>query len=198
MITNHTTGYNQPLLDSDISVARKMYDLNVFALIAVTQAFAPLLIASKGTIVNIGSIVGAAPIPWQGFYNGSKAAVNLLTDQLRLELSPWEIKVILVVTGIIGTKFFDNMEKTHVSENSLYYPAKDLIEPLLAGDVAKESVMNVNAYATAVVANALKTSPKKHQWIGGSSWTIWFASTFGWSTIWVSQPLLQTALLSDL
>jgi 1-acylglycerone phosphate reductase len=71
-----------PLLDSQISVAREMFDVNVFALVAVTQAFAPLLIASKGTVVNIGSIVGKFPFPWQGFYNASKAAVNLLSDQL--------------------------------------------------------------------------------------------------------------------
>lgn len=55
------------MLDSDIEVARKMFDLNVFALIAVTQAFTPLLIASKGTIINIGSVAGTAPIPYQGF-----------------------------------------------------------------------------------------------------------------------------------
>jgi NAD(P)-dependent dehydrogenase (short-subunit alcohol dehydrogenase family) len=57
------TGYNAPLLDSDIDVARKMFDVNVFAVIEVTKAFAPLLIASKGTIVNIGSIVGHFPLP---------------------------------------------------------------------------------------------------------------------------------------
>jgi len=187
LVNNSGAGYNQPLLDSDISVAKKMYDLNVFALIAVTQAFAPLLMASKGTIVNIGSIAGVAPIPWQGFYNASKAAVNLITDQLRLELSPWGIKVILVVTGVISTHFFNNIEKQHVSENSLYYPAKELIEPILSGEFAKETMgggMNVDVYAKAVVANVLKNNPKKHHWIGESSWSIWFASTFGWSTIW--------------
>jgi 1-acylglycerone phosphate reductase len=56
-------GYTMPLLDTEVSVAKKMFDVNVFALVSVTQAFAPLLIASKGTVINIGSVLGHTPIP---------------------------------------------------------------------------------------------------------------------------------------
>jgi 1-acylglycerone phosphate reductase len=63
-----------------------MFNVNVFAVVTLTQAFAPLLISSKGTIINIGSIAGLSPVPWKGYYNARKAAVNLLTDQLRIEL----------------------------------------------------------------------------------------------------------------
>lgn len=55
-----------PLLDSQVAVTNKMFDVNLFGLVAVNQAFAPLLIASSGIIVNIGSIVGKSPLPWQG------------------------------------------------------------------------------------------------------------------------------------
>ncbi len=47
-----------PLLDADLNTAREVYDLNVFSVLAVTQAFAPSLIAAKGKVINIGSIVG--------------------------------------------------------------------------------------------------------------------------------------------
>lgn len=45
-----------PLLDTDISKAKKMFDVNIWGLLAVTQQFSPLLIASKGTLLNVASI----------------------------------------------------------------------------------------------------------------------------------------------
>lgn len=55
-----------PLLDSDLDFARKVYDLNVFSLLAVTQAFAPSLIAAQGKVLNIGSIVGKMAQAYSG------------------------------------------------------------------------------------------------------------------------------------
>ena len=82
-----------------MSEAKALFDVNVFAVIEVTKAFAPLLIASKGTVINIGSVAGTQPVPWQGYYNASKAAINHLTSQLRLELSPFGVNAICIVTG---------------------------------------------------------------------------------------------------
>ncbi|KAL3486430.1 hypothetical protein BJX62DRAFT_242039 [Aspergillus germanicus] len=131
-----------PLLDLDVSVAMKMFDVNVFAIVTVTQAFAPLLIASQGTIINIGSVLGKMPIPWQGYYNASKAAVAMLTDQMRIKFSPWKVRAILLTTGAIRTKFLDNLAGApHLPETSLYYPAKDIIEPAMTGaEVEKQAV----------------------------------------------------------
>jgi 1-acylglycerone phosphate reductase len=85
-----------PLLDADIDEVKRVYDTNVFGTIRAIQAFAPMLIAAKGTIINIGSIAGVAPLPWQSVYNSSKAAVKHLTDTLRFEMEPLGVKVILV------------------------------------------------------------------------------------------------------
>ena len=45
-------GYYMPLLDVDIEKARKEYDVNVWGLLEVTQAFFPLLRIAKGTVLN--------------------------------------------------------------------------------------------------------------------------------------------------
>jgi 1-acylglycerone phosphate reductase len=165
-----------------------MFDVNVFGLVAVTQAFAPFIISSKGTIVNIGSIVGKFPLPWQGFYNASKAAVNLLSDQLRIELSPFNVKVVNVVTGSVVTKFLDNLAKPpRLPPNSLYSLAKTEIEDVMGGKLALKHGMKVELYAEEVASNALKSNPKKVQWLGGDASLIWLASTFGWATVWVSR-----------
>ncbi|OJI98880.1 hypothetical protein ASPVEDRAFT_50474 [Aspergillus versicolor CBS 583.65] len=185
LINNSGGGYSMPLLDSDVSVAKKMFDVNVFAVVTVTQAFAPLLIAAQGTIINIGSVLGKMPLPWQGYYNASKAAVAMLTDQMRIEFSPWKVRAILVTTGAIRTKFLDNLASApRLPENSLYYPAKDVVEPSMTGAEIEKNAMDVNSYAEIVVNNAIRSSPKKHLWSGGGAWITWLASTFGWSTIW--------------
>jgi 1-acylglycerone phosphate reductase len=54
----------------------KAMEVNLFSRVDITQAFAPLLIRSKGTIDNIGSIAGVYPSVWQGMYGASCAAVN--------------------------------------------------------------------------------------------------------------------------
>ena len=169
-----------------------MYDVNVFGVIAVTQGFAPLLIASKGTIVNIGSIAGYCPVPWQGFYNASKAAIHLLSDQLRLELLPFGVKCICVIAGGIRTRFWENVySPPALPESSIYLPARKEIESIMNGELMKKEKgrnADVDVYAEAVVNNALKSNPTVQHWVGSSTWSVWAASAFGWATIYVRSP----------
>lgn len=175
-----------PLIDTEISVAQKLFDLNVFAVVSVTQAFSPLLIASKGTILNIGSVAGIGPFYWQGYYNASKAAVAMLTNQLRLELAPFDMKVILELAGGVRTKFLDNQPSVTLPEGSVYAPARELVESAASGAQVEKHTVDRMSFAEKVVGNALKKNPQTHHLSGGSAWTVWFAGTFLWHTIWVS------------
>ena len=85
-----------PILDVDNDRVRKLFDVNVIAPISVAKAFTPLLIAAKGTIVNVGSYVDNLAVPWQGIYNASKAALRAVTDNLRLEIRPFNVNVVYV------------------------------------------------------------------------------------------------------
>lgn len=78
-----------------------MYNVNFFGLLETTQVFAPQVIAAKGQIVNVGSVAVAIPIPMQGGYNSSKAAVHSLSDVLRVEMAPFGVKVICVSSRAI-------------------------------------------------------------------------------------------------
>lgn len=189
-VTNNDAGYSLPLLDTNVDEARKLFDVNVFGVIAVTQAFTPLLMASKGTVINIGSIAGMIPMYWNGYYNASKAAINLLTDNLRLELAPFHIKVILVVTGGVHSRFFENQPSITLPDNSYYAPAREEIEFAAGGGVVDSSKMNVDTYAGRVVKNALKRNPTTHQYAGGNSTMMWIILTFVWRPIWVSKDVL--------
>lgn len=181
-----------PILDTDIDEAKKMFEVNVFAIMTVTQAFAPLLVACEGAIVNIGSISGIAPLFFQGMYNASKAAANHLTDQLRLEMSPFNVKCILVLTGGVKTKFLDNRPRAKLPNHSLYSPAKEEVEMSLAGEGLEKYQMDVDQYADTVVNNALKKNPSTHLIAGGQATMVWAVSKFLWHTIWVSPLPLAT------
>lgn len=71
LVNNAGGGYQMPILDADLDEARKLFEVNVWGLLAVTQAFAPLLAEAaaqghKARIVNIGSVVSRVNVPWQG------------------------------------------------------------------------------------------------------------------------------------
>ncbi|KAJ9645533.1 NADPH-dependent 1-acyl dihydroxyacetone phosphate reductase [Knufia peltigerae] len=100
-----------PALDLDIDQGKKMFDVNFWGVLRMIQAFAPLLIESSGTIVNIGSIVAYLNTPYTAVYNSSKAAIHMLSDTLRLELAPLNIKVLTVVTGSVKTNIHQNSPK---------------------------------------------------------------------------------------
>jgi NAD(P)-dependent dehydrogenase (short-subunit alcohol dehydrogenase family) len=65
---------------------RRVFEVNVFGMVAVTQAFLPLLHRARGRIVNIGSVGGMITIPFGATLCASKHAVEALSDCMRLEL----------------------------------------------------------------------------------------------------------------
>ena len=66
LVNNAGGGFTAPLLDTDLDAAKRIYDVNVWGMLATTQAFAPLLIEAHGTVLNIGSITAVASSPWLG------------------------------------------------------------------------------------------------------------------------------------
>jgi 1-acylglycerone phosphate reductase len=64
---------------------KKIFDVNVWPQLAVTQAFLPLLLKSKGMIVNQTSVVSTTAVPFQSAYGASKTAMAIFSDSMRLE-----------------------------------------------------------------------------------------------------------------
>ena len=120
LVNNAGRNYTIPALDVDFDEVQATFETNVFSVMRMCQVFAPLLIQAKGTIIQIGSVAGEIPYVFGSTYNASKAALHAYSDTLRIELAPFDVKVMIVVTG--GVK--SNIARTHreLPEGSLYYP----------------------------------------------------------------------------
>ena len=106
LINNAGYGAMGPLLDVPLDVWRDQFNVNVFAPVALTRAVLPGMVARRqGMVVNISSISGVAPTPFASPYCASKAAVNALSDSLRMELKPLGIAVVTVQPGGIRSTF---------------------------------------------------------------------------------------------
>lgn len=70
LVNNAGIGYFLPTLDVNIDEAKKMFDINVWGALAVIKMFAPLVIAAKGTIVNISSVAGQLYPVWESELEG--------------------------------------------------------------------------------------------------------------------------------
>jgi len=87
-------------LDVPTEAARKLMDVNYFAVTEMVSAVAPGMIQRRsGTILNIGSIFGYFSGPFRGTYAATKFALRAYTDALRVELSPFQVSVTYVAAG---------------------------------------------------------------------------------------------------
>jgi len=88
-----------PLIEMDERELTSLFDVNVFGPYRITKAFAPLLIESKGRVVNISSISGILSGPLLGAYSMSKHAVEAYGDALAAEVARFGISVSLIEPG---------------------------------------------------------------------------------------------------
>lgn len=102
-INNAGVATGGPLEYLPIASLRAQFEVNVFGAIALSQATLPLLRASRGRIVMIGSIAGRLAAPFLGPYGASKAALASLTDSLRMELAGSGVAVSLFEFAAVKT-----------------------------------------------------------------------------------------------
>ena len=88
---------------TNIDMFQRTMFINVTAPFLLVQGLRDDLIATSGSVVNIGSLVGNQPIPGRVAYNTSKAAIAGLTRSLAVDLGPFGIRVNAVAPGHIMT-----------------------------------------------------------------------------------------------
>ena len=110
---------------------QKQMDTNFYGVLRMTQAVLPLMREQlSGYIINIGSVSGRLGIPGYAPYCASKFAIEGLSESLRLELSPFGIKVVLIEPGAYRTSIWDKgFEQIHSKPSS---PYRQLLESVLS------------------------------------------------------------------
>ncbi|MGM4903340.1 SDR family NAD(P)-dependent oxidoreductase [Tardiphaga sp. 866_E4_N2_1] len=104
LVNNAGIGVNAPVEVFDIDEWRRLFDVNFFGHVAVTQQLLPALIRSKGRVINISSVGGKLAMATYGPYAGTKFALEAVSDALRREIAPFGVKVVVIEPGAIRSK----------------------------------------------------------------------------------------------
>lgn len=98
---------------TELADAKRQIDVNFFGMVNCSKAvMTAMREAGGGRIVNISSVAGPVPIPFQTFYSASKAAINSYTCAVRNEVAPFGISVCAVQPGDISSGFTDARKKS--------------------------------------------------------------------------------------
>ncbi len=149
------------LEDVSIKAARRLFEVNLFALMRITQACLPgMRFLRFGTIINLSSIAGKFAFPGSGVYAASKYAVEGITDALRLDLAPFGIRVVAMRPGPVATQFNevgnelsgDLMSRTDTDYKPIYqtvgaaagniFKGLAIPEPDLIADLIVEAILS--------------------------------------------------------
>jgi NAD(P)-dependent dehydrogenase (short-subunit alcohol dehydrogenase family) len=99
LINNAGVYVGGPMIEIDIGDVQWLMDVNVYGVIRVTQAFAPMIIESKGRISTVGSISGILSGQFSGTYSMSKHAIEAYTDSLATEMEKFDVHVSVIEPG---------------------------------------------------------------------------------------------------
>ncbi|KAI0965847.1 putative hydroxybutyrate dehydrogenase [Xylaria arbuscula] len=153
-VSNAGRNHFMPILDENLNTTREPFEINFFAPIALTQAFSSLLIKAKGTAVYITSTSGHLNIPYMGTYAASKMSLEIVADTMRLEMAPFGVNVVEVVTGGVksnGQTYFGDFK---LPSQSNYKRIENTIALRAQGKEGMERT-DTFEYANAVVDDIL-------------------------------------------
>jgi NAD(P)-dependent dehydrogenase (short-subunit alcohol dehydrogenase family) len=116
LVNNAGIGHVGDILRTELEDLSRLLDVNVKSMFLVTRAAFPLLLASHGSIVNIGSIAGVVGVKHRFAYCTSKGAVIAMTRQIAVDY-PKELRINCICPGTVDTPFVESyLNKYHAHE----------------------------------------------------------------------------------
>lgn len=130
LFNNAGLGYFALMEEASDENIRYLFEVNTFSPLALIRTVVPQMKRRRGgRIVNIVSAAGRVPIPSVGVYGGSKSALAVMANTMRLELEPFNVDIINVYPGIIDSSFEENASSE--KGRSGFRPAETCGEPKL-------------------------------------------------------------------
>jgi serine 3-dehydrogenase len=152
----------RPAQDALLSDWKTMIDTNVTALVTLTHALLPTLIARKGAIINISSTAARYPYAGGNAYGGTKAFVSQFSLGLRSDLHGTGVRVTAIEPGMAETEF--TVVRTHgdqAASDALYAGAR----PMTAEDIA-DTIFWVANLPPHLNVNRLELMPASQSFAG--------------------------------
>ncbi|RAH79260.1 putative hydroxybutyrate dehydrogenase [Aspergillus japonicus CBS 114.51] len=187
LVNNAGINHSMPLLDEDISTAKHIFETKVWGQLAVTLALAPLLIKARGAVVFITFIAGHVNVPYMderspnhrdttGIYAASKRLLEIMAETLRLELAPFQVRVLSIVTGGVQTLGQSHFDEFALPEGAMYKSIEDTIAKRARGEDGKQR-SSLRGHAEQVVT-AIVAGTAGQFWCGQGAGATKFASTY--------------------
>ena len=139
------------LLDTDEKVFDTIMNTNLKGYFLLSQMAARMMVAQGGgNILNISSIGGISPDKGLGVYCISKAAINMLTRALAIELGEHNIRVNALAPGVVQTRFSQALwtNEPLMKQEMEHMPLKRIAQPEEVAQMALTMVSNAAAYIT--------------------------------------------------
>jgi short-subunit dehydrogenase len=129
--------------------AQQVFTVNFWGAIHCIEAVLPAMRARHdGLIINISSIIGRRAMPHAAIYCASKFALNALSESLRLELHPDNVRVVTFYPGVTRTEFSHNELSGDASNSSRNRAPKTSVEDTAKAIVRASQREPRDAYAT--------------------------------------------------
>ena len=137
LINNAGFGIFENFLDTPLQPQIEQLDVNVRALVTLTYAFTPGMVAAKqGGVINIASTAAFQPLAGADVYAATKAFVLLFSEGLSLELEKSGVGVLASCPGPVATQFFTNMNPK-LQTRQMDQPATVVMDTLRAFEKGK-------------------------------------------------------------
>ena len=132
----NNAGFGLPTLfaEAEPDDLRRQLEVNLVAPLMLTRELLPMLIARRGTIINIGSAITSVANSGLGAYGATKAGLAYWNDALRREVRHKGVKVCLVEPGPVKTEFFNALSKL-APPGGEYNPLLDAPRPWMVARV---------------------------------------------------------------
>lgn len=166
LVNNAGHGLYGEFKDTDLRAELSIIELNVASVVILTKLFLQDMIKKgEGKILNVSSVAGKAPGPWQSVYHATKAFIQSFSEAIRYELKDKGIVVTALLPGATDTDFFRkaDMESSKIvqDESQLADPAdvaQDGYDALMEG---KDMVVSGFMNKVQVMRSALMSDEKK-------------------------------------
>jgi len=149
----------------DDDAARDLLETMVLAPIRLARLCLPAMRERGwGRIIQISSLSARASFPLMGWYQGSKQALEGVSDALRLEVAGDGISVVLIEPGVFRSALSEEFTAPQGSEDSRYAPAYERSRDLFSG--LERFMTETETVAKAVVRAAEARSPRARYPVG--------------------------------